>query len=113
VHLPVSLKAGERELPVKKEDLLPFDDEGVWKAMEECQKLGLAKSIGVSNFSCKKLEKLLSIAEIPPAVNQVSLSLVHSNSCFPKIDPEKKNVSHNKEKLPKTYFPKKKCLFQV
>ncbi|XP_030447944.1 non-functional NADPH-dependent codeinone reductase 2-like [Syzygium oleosum] len=74
VHWPACVKAGEYELPVKKEDLLPFDYESVWKAMEECQKLGLAKSIGVSNFSCKKLEKLLSISEIPPAVNQVEMN---------------------------------------
>ncbi|KAI6685965.1 hypothetical protein NL676_031878 [Syzygium grande] len=63
----------EYELPVKKEDLLPFDYESVWKAMEEL-KLGLAKSIGASNFSCKKLEKLLSIVEIPPVVNQVEMN---------------------------------------
>lgn len=73
VHFPVSSKPGECEIPAK-EDLLPFDYEGVWKAMEECRKLGLAESIGVSNFSCKKLEKLLSIAEIPPAVNQVEMN---------------------------------------
>ncbi|XP_030553447.1 non-functional NADPH-dependent codeinone reductase 2-like [Rhodamnia argentea] len=74
LHFPVTLKPGECTLPVLKEDLLPFDYESVWKAMEECQKLGLAKRIGVSNFSCKKLEKLLSIAEIPPAVNQVEMN---------------------------------------
>ncbi|KAI3431188.1 Aldo_ket_red domain-containing protein, partial [Psidium guajava] len=74
VHWPVCAKAGEYELSVKKEDLLPFSYESVWKAMEECHKLGLAQSIGVSNFSCKKLEKLLSIAEIPPAVNQVEMN---------------------------------------
>jgi diketogulonate reductase-like aldo/keto reductase len=28
--------------------------------------------IGVSNFTTKKLQQLLDIAEIPPAVNQVS-----------------------------------------
>ncbi|OMO72588.1 Aldo/keto reductase [Corchorus olitorius] len=40
--------------------------------MEECKNLGLTKGIGVSNFTCKNLEELLSIAKIPPAVNQVS-----------------------------------------
>ncbi|KAF8040041.1 hypothetical protein BT93_B2302 [Corymbia citriodora subsp. variegata] len=74
VHWPVSAKGGVCEFPVKEENLLPLDYESVWKAMEECQKLGLANSIGVSNFSCKKLEKLLSIAEIPPAVNQVEMN---------------------------------------
>ena len=42
------------------------------------------KSIGVSNFSIKKLELLLSKASIPPAVNQVSLFLLHclSDQCY-------------------------------
>ncbi|XP_023922371.2 non-functional NADPH-dependent codeinone reductase 2 [Quercus suber] len=74
VHWPVSVKPGEYELPVKKKDLLPIDIKSVWEAMEECQKLGLAKSIGVSNFSCKKLETLLATAKIPPAVNQVEMN---------------------------------------
>lgn len=72
IHWPVSVKPGEYELPVKKNDLVPFDAKSVWEAMEECLKLGLTKSIGVSNFSCKKLETLLATANIPPAVNQVS-----------------------------------------
>ncbi|OMO72592.1 Aldo/keto reductase [Corchorus olitorius] len=42
--------------------------------MEECQKLGLTKSIGVSNFSCKKLQTILSTAKIPPVVNQVEMN---------------------------------------
>eukprot|EP00262_Sarcandra_glabra_P014596 TRINITY_DN4294_c0_g1_i5.p1 TRINITY_DN4294_c0_g1~~TRINITY_DN4294_c0_g1_i5.p1 ORF type:complete len:122 (-),score=23.42 TRINITY_DN4294_c0_g1_i5:220-585(-) len=50
-----------------------MDFKSVWEAMEECQRLGLAKSIGVSNFSCKKLADLLAVATIPPAVNQVAL----------------------------------------
>lgn len=74
VHWPVSVKPGEYELPVKKKDLLPIDIKSVWEAMEECQKLGLAKSIGVSNFSCKKLETLLATAKILPAVNQVEMN---------------------------------------
>lgn len=49
-----------------------MDFKSVWEAMEECQKLGLAKHIGVSNFSCKKLETLLATAKIAPAINQVS-----------------------------------------
>ncbi|KAJ6919093.1 hypothetical protein NC651_013142 [Populus alba x Populus x berolinensis] len=74
IHWPVSSKPGEYVLPVKEKDLLPMDFQSVWEAMEECQKLGLAKSIGVSNFSCKKLENLLAKAKIPPAVNQVEMS---------------------------------------
>jgi len=65
------VKPGDWETPYSEELITTFDLKGVWKAMEECQKLGLAKSIGVSNFTCKKLEDLLSFATIPPSVNQV------------------------------------------
>ncbi|GMY18116.1 non-functional NADPH-dependent codeinone reductase 2-like [Fagus crenata] len=74
IHWPVSLKPGKYELPFPKEGLLPMDFNSVWEAMEECQKLGLAKHIGVSNFSCKKLETILSTAKIPPAINQVEMN---------------------------------------
>ncbi|CAL9126092.1 unnamed protein product [Musa textilis] len=74
IHWPVSTKPGRYEVPMPKEDLLPIDMRSVRKAMEECQRLGLTRSIGVSNFSTKKLETLLSIANIPPAVNQVEVN---------------------------------------
>ncbi|OAY83696.1 putative NAD(P)H-dependent oxidoreductase 1 [Ananas comosus] len=62
-------------LPFPKEELLPsFDMKGVWAEMEECYRLGLAKAIGVSNFSCKKMQDLLSFAEVLPAVNQVEVN---------------------------------------
>ncbi|KAB2624105.1 non-functional NADPH-dependent codeinone reductase 2-like [Pyrus ussuriensis x Pyrus communis] len=76
IHFPVSMKPGKFDFPIKKEDLLPMDFKSVWEAMEECQNLGLTKSIGVSNFSCKKLEILLTTAKIPPAVNQVEMNPV-------------------------------------
>ena len=60
-------------MPVEKGAIKPLDVKGVWEGMEECVKLGLTKGIGVSNFSCKKLEEVLAVATIPPAVNQVSV----------------------------------------
>lgn len=39
--------------------------------MEKLYDSGKARAIGVSNFSTKKLENLLSYARVPPAVNQV------------------------------------------
>ncbi|CAL9068606.1 unnamed protein product [Musa banksii] len=74
IHWPVSTKPGKYEVPMPKEDLLPIDLSSVWKAMEQCQRFGLTRSIGVSNFSTEKLETLLSIANIPPAVNQVEVN---------------------------------------
>ncbi|XP_068654504.1 non-functional NADPH-dependent codeinone reductase 2-like [Aristolochia californica] len=73
IHWPVSMKPGEFQYPVPKEDFCSMDFKSVWEAMEECKMLGLTKSIGVSNFSCKKLEQLLSTAKIIPAVNQVEM----------------------------------------
>ncbi|XAR48033.1 hypothetical protein NMG60_11030726 [Bertholletia excelsa] len=74
IHWPVSSKAGVYEYPVKKEDFLPMDSEKVWASMEECQRLGLTRAIGVSNFSRKKLSNILACAQIPPAVNQVEVN---------------------------------------
>nr|AAR89808.1 reductase 2 [Hydrangea macrophylla]AAR89810.1 reductase 2 [Hydrangea macrophylla] len=74
IHWPVSSKPGNYEYPIKKEDFLQMDYKSVWEAMEECQKLGLTKAIGVSNFSCKKLSDVLANAKVPPAVNQVEVN---------------------------------------
>ncbi|KAF6174491.1 hypothetical protein GIB67_004685 [Kingdonia uniflora] len=74
LHWPLNSKPGKYEYPIPKEELLPMDFKSVWEAMEECQALGLVKSIGVSNFSSKILEQMLSFAKIPPAVNQVEMN---------------------------------------
>ncbi|XP_058078327.1 non-functional NADPH-dependent codeinone reductase 2-like [Magnolia sinica] len=74
IHWPVRLKPGEKRFLFNRDDLLPIDLKSVWEAMEECQKLGLTKSIGVSNFSSKKLLQLMAHAKIPPAVNQVEMN---------------------------------------
>ncbi|KAL6503026.1 oxidoreductase activity protein [Orobanche hederae] len=78
VHWPLAItQESAFEYPVKnKKNIIPFDCKAVWAKMEEAVKLGLVKSIGVSNFTCKKIEDLLSFATIPPAVNQVELSPV-------------------------------------
>ncbi|EEB87425.1 hypothetical protein MPER_15220, partial [Moniliophthora perniciosa FA553] len=41
-----------------------------WKQMEEIKKEGLAKSIGVSNYSLEDLKETLDGATVVPAVNQ-------------------------------------------
>lgn len=42
-----------------------------WREMEEAQRLGLARSIGVSNFRVQELEIVLKHGSIVPAVNQI------------------------------------------
>lgn len=43
-----------------------------WKGMEECARLGLTRSIGISNFNQDQITRLLSVAEVKPVNNQVS-----------------------------------------
>ncbi|KAK9878907.1 hypothetical protein WA026_003735 [Henosepilachna vigintioctopunctata] len=45
-----------------------------WKGMEECVKLGLTKSIGISNFNCKQVARILEEATILPVTNQVEVT---------------------------------------
>jgi len=45
----------------------------VWKAMEECLRLGLTRSIGVSNYGFNHLKAMLDYAKILPAVNQIEV----------------------------------------
>ncbi|XP_048828322.1 aldo-keto reductase family 1 member B7 [Brienomyrus brachyistius] len=76
IHFPVSLQRIDDELfPEKDGKLLSTDTDyvDVWKEMEALQASGKVKSIGVSNFNISQLERLLSVAKVPPAVNQVEL----------------------------------------
>ena len=45
-----------------------------WPGMEEARDLGYARSIGVSNYSVRELERVLAIATTRPVVNQVQFS---------------------------------------
>ncbi|KAL1804731.1 hypothetical protein DCAR_0830550 [Daucus carota subsp. sativus] len=69
IHWPVRTKKGSAGF--KPENFLPTDIPATWKAMENLVDIGKTRAIGVSNFSTKKLEDLLKVARIAPAVNQV------------------------------------------
>ncbi|GMH01457.1 hypothetical protein Nepgr_003296 [Nepenthes gracilis] len=56
---------------LEPENFLPADISSTWKTMEAVYDFRKVKAIGVSNFSMKKLGDLLTIARIPPTVNQV------------------------------------------
>ena len=45
-----------------------------WPGMERARELGLARSIGVSNFSAGELDEVMAAGTIPPAVNQAQFS---------------------------------------
>ncbi|XP_061339785.1 NADPH-dependent aldo-keto reductase, chloroplastic-like isoform X2 [Gastrolobium bilobum] len=69
IHWPVRTKKGS--VGFKPENLEQPDIPSTWRAMEALYDSGKARAIGVSNFSSKKLQDLLEIARVPPAVNQV------------------------------------------
>ncbi|XP_013723896.2 NADPH-dependent aldo-keto reductase, chloroplastic-like isoform X3 [Brassica napus] len=69
MHWPVRMKKGS--VGLDPENLLPVDIPRTWKAMEALCDSGKARAIGVSNFSTKKLETILELSRVPPAVNQV------------------------------------------
>ncbi|XP_057823245.2 non-functional NADPH-dependent codeinone reductase 2 [Cryptomeria japonica] len=73
IHWPIKLRTEIPLTPLKEEDFLPLDIKSTWQGMEQCMEMGLTKAIGVSNFSCKKIEDLLKHAKIPPAVDQVEM----------------------------------------
>jgi diketogulonate reductase-like aldo/keto reductase len=45
-----------------------------WPGMERARELGLARSIGVSNFGVDELEQVLATATVAPVVNQIQFS---------------------------------------
>jgi len=75
IHWPVAFRHGVN-FPQKPDDYLSLEEAPIidtWKQMEEAKTKGLAKHIGVSNFSVKKLKDLISKAAIKPEMNQVEL----------------------------------------
>uniref|UniRef100_A0A1L8D700 Aldehyde reductase-11 n=1 Tax=Plutella xylostella TaxID=51655 RepID=A0A1L8D700_PLUXY len=46
-----------------------------WRGMEEARRLGLARSIGLSNFNQSQIEGILAGCEVKPAVLQVEMNL--------------------------------------
>ncbi|XP_002988089.2 methylecgonone reductase [Selaginella moellendorffii] len=73
IHAPLKIRRTNYASFPAEEDFLPLDLRGTWQGMEECLQQGLARAIGVSNFSVKKLQDLMEHAKVIPAVNQVEL----------------------------------------
>ncbi|CAH1991521.1 unnamed protein product [Acanthoscelides obtectus] len=76
IHWPFALKEGDELFPVDAEGKAIFSDADyvdTWKAMEQVQKKGLTKSIGVSNFNKRQLERLLANCTVPPVTNQIEV----------------------------------------
>lgn len=74
VHWPVAVRE-EVVGPETGADMLSLEERpllATWRGMEACARKGLARHIGVSNYSAKKLRDHRDAAH-PPEVNQVEL----------------------------------------
>lgn len=74
IHWPMAYKEGD--------DLFPTEDDGTtaysavdyvdtWLEMEKLVRDGLVKSIGLSNFNKRQIDRVLEVASILPAVLQI------------------------------------------
>lgn len=75
IHWPVALEHGI-ELPRGPEDFIPLSEiplEVTWAAMVKVSEQGLARAVGVSNFSRAKIEQIRDATGETPAVNQIEL----------------------------------------
>lgn len=65
----------------------PYGDiAGAWRALEEAQKAGKIKSIGVSNFTPDRLLDLELMSNVKPAVNQIEVSPWFQQTCAVDYD---------------------------
>jgi len=60
--------------PIAYRDSWEKTNADTWRAMEEAQKAGKLRTIGVSNFRPKHLDALLKTATVIPQVNQIFLN---------------------------------------
>ncbi|KAH0510897.1 Aldo-keto reductase family 1 member C13 [Microtus ochrogaster] len=82
MHYPVPMKPGDIDYPVDEKGKLLLDTVdfcATWEALEKCKDAGLVKSIGVSNFNHKQLERILNKPGLKykPVCNQNSPVLLH------------------------------------
>ncbi|KAJ0173232.1 hypothetical protein K1T71_011408 [Dendrolimus kikuchii] len=54
---------------------LNIDIVETWQGMIEAKRLGLARSIGVSNFDAKQIDRLIASTQVIPAVNEIEIHL--------------------------------------
>jgi len=84
IHSPMAFKENLGLNPTDGDGKLMYSDVDfvdTWKAMEDCVRKGLVRSIGVSNFNSKQLQRILDICEIKPVTNQVE--------CHPYLNQQK------------------------
>jgi len=75
IHWPLCYKEDAGLNPKDTNGKLIYSDVDyldTWKALENCVRLGLTKSIGISNFNSVQVQRILDSCTIKPVTNQVN-----------------------------------------
>ncbi|KAK2712081.1 hypothetical protein QYM36_010939 [Artemia franciscana] len=92
IHWPMAYKENAGMFPADENGKTLYssvDYVDAWKGMEELVKMGLVKSIGISNFNSEQVQRVLDVATIKPVNNQVE--------CHPYLN-QKKLIAFCKER---------------
>lgn len=77
MHFPVGYKHTCDEIlkPISDDKLQTTDVDYIdtWRAMEDLVKLGLVRSIGLSNFNMEQIQRIIQCSSSKPVVNQVEI----------------------------------------
>ncbi|XP_032309427.1 1,5-anhydro-D-fructose reductase isoform X1 [Drosophila ananassae] len=77
MHFPVGYKhlCDEILKPMSDDKLQTTDVDYIdtWRAMEDLVKLGLVRSIGLSNFNMEQMQRIIQCSSSKPVVNQVEI----------------------------------------
>ncbi|ALC44334.1 ARY, partial [Drosophila busckii] len=77
MHFPVAYKHLCDEIlePMANDDIQTTDLDYIdtWHAMEDLVRLGLVRSIGVSNFNMEQMQRIIQCSSSKPVVNQVEI----------------------------------------
>lgn len=74
IHWPQGYKEDSELFPADASGQIQFSDVDyvdTWRAMENLVQLGLVKSLGVSNFNSKQIDRLLKGTTVKPVNNQI------------------------------------------
>lgn len=101
IHWPTAYKEGDSLLPMGENGKLLFSDADYLDTYKELEKLvdaGLTKSIGISNFNAKQVDRIVANARIQPVTNQVE--------CHPYLNQNKLAAHcHAKKIILTSYSP--------
>jgi len=78
IHNPIGLQyVNDQDLWPRKDNVILINPtssiEAVWKEMEHQVDNGRTRSIGISNFNRKQIERIMKVARIQPANHQIEL----------------------------------------